>query len=76
MSIKTPPHNIVRRRFLFAVIVFPVLRNGYPKPAEEHNRVIITNNGMAETVRSGIEKFHEYEEFCACYCHMQDGISV
>ena len=42
------------------------LRNNYPelaKLAKEHNQVIITNNGRAETVLLGIDDFHAYEEF-------------
>lgn len=42
------------------------LRNNYPelaRLANEHNQVIITNNGRAETVLLGIDDFRAYEEF-------------
>ena len=42
------------------------LRNNYPelaRLANNHNQVIITNNGRAEAVLLGIEDFHAYEEF-------------
>jgi prevent-host-death family protein len=42
------------------------LRNNYPelaRLAKNHNQIIITNNGRAETVLLGIDDYRAYEDF-------------